>query len=169
MGEIRRLLWDLVLRVERQSSQILAWSWWRRGHQAVAAWYHARRRAAALPAPPPCPDPVPPAVPPDAVAVAHPVAVSLEEILAQVWARLEPLLPLPRRSGRQRVHDRRHILEAIVYVMQTDCGWNAIPSRFPPWKTVHDHYVTWRKEGIWAQIWAGIPLPEPRPVEQLQL
>jgi len=53
--------------------------------------------------------------------------------------------------------------------MQTDCGWSNLPSRFPPWKTVHDHYATWRKTGIWAHIWAGIPTPGPRPLEQLQL
>jgi len=83
--------------------------------------------------------------------------------------RLQPLLPSPRRAGRQIVHDRRQILEAMVYVMQTDCGWSNLPSRFPPWKTVHDHYATWRKTGIWAHIWAGIPTPGPRPLEQLQL
>ncbi|MBK9709715.1 MAG: transposase [Kouleothrix sp.] len=91
------------------------------------------------------------------------------DVLAVVWARLAPLLPPTRRSGRQPVYDRRRIVEAIGYVMQTDCGWNARPSTFPPWKTVHDQYVRWRKEGIWHQIWAGLPPPAPRPVEQLQL
>jgi transposase len=89
--------------------------------------------------------------------------------IAQAWARLETLLPAPRRSGRQVVHDRRHILDAIVYVLQTDCGWSGLPSRFPPWKTVHNQYVTWRKAGIWSQIWAGLSLPGTRPLGQLQL
>jgi hypothetical protein len=94
---------------------------------------------------------------------------SAEHTIARVWARLEPLLPLSRRSGHPIVYDRRQILEAIVYVMQTDCGWSNLPSRFPPWKTVHDQYVAWRKAGIWRQIWADIKPPGPRPLEKLQL
>lgn len=108
-------------------------------------------------------------MPPDPGVPGSPSLADPTAILAQVWARLEPLLPIPRRSGRQIVHDRRQILEAIVYVMQTDCGWSGLPSRFPPWKTVHDHYVTWRKAGIWDHIWDGIAPPGPRPLEQLQL
>lgn len=170
MGEIRRLLWDLVLRVERQTTQILHWSGWRRWHQAWAAWHHARRRAAALPAvrdgsPPPAPD----RDANDAELDARPAPADAAETVAQVWARLQPLLPTSRRSGHPIVYDRRQILGAIVYVMQTDCGWSNLPSHFPPWKTVHEQYVTWRKTGIWAQIWDGIAPPGPRPLEQLQL
>jgi hypothetical protein len=154
-----------VVAGKREADAILHWSWWRRWHQAWAAWHHTRRRAAALPDPPALPDPAPTAAPPADIAVETPTGATLEAILAQVWARLEPLLPILRRSGRQQVHDRRHILEAIVYVMQTDCGWNAIPSRFPPWKTVHTQYVTWRTAGIWTTIWAGITPPGPRLLE----
>ena len=182
-GEIRHLFWQLVVAVERQAAQILQWSWWRRGHQAWAAYHHGRRRAELLP---PVAveiavaqiEPEPAGVevveaPTEGTSMAEvaetPAEGTLADTLARVWARLEPLLPAQRRAGRQIVHDRRHILEAIVYVMHTDCGWSALPSRFPPWKTVHDHYVTWRKTGIWAQIWAGIRLPGARPLDQLQL
>lgn len=92
---------------------------------------------------------------------ARPAPEDAAATVAQVWACLQPLLPPPRRSGRQIVHDRRQIREAMVYVMQTDCGWSHLPSGFPPWKTVHEQYVTWRKTGIWAQIWAGIAPPGP--------
>jgi hypothetical protein len=166
MGEIRRLLWDLVLRGERQATQILHWSGWRRWHQAWAAWHHTRRRTAAPPA-------VGERSPPSgttwaanaAGATIPPAPADAAETVARVWARLQPLLPSSPRSGRRIVHNRRHILEAIVYVMQTDCGWNKLPSRFPPWKTVHNQYIAWRKTGIWDRIWAGITPPGPRLLE----
>lgn len=170
MGEIRRRLWDLVLRVERQTAQLLHWSGWRRWHQAWAAWHHTRRRAAALPtgrdgASPLAPDRDATAAEPDA----RPTPADAAETVAQVWARVQPLLPTSRRSGHPIVYDRRQILAAMVYVMQTDCGWSNLPSHVPPWKTVHAHYVTWRKSGIWAQIWLGLRFPGARPFEQLQL
>lgn len=95
--------------------------------------------------------------------------VSTATTIAQVWARLEPFLPTPVRGRRPLVHDRRMILEAIVYVMQTDCGWCNIPSRYPPWKTVHEQFVIWRNTGVWDQIWHGLTPPGPRPLEELQL
>ena len=84
-----------------------------------------------------------------------------------VWSRLEPLLPSERRVGHPYDHSRRLVLEAIVYVMQTDCGWQHLPSQFPPWQTVYTQLTQWRKTGIWDKIWSGIDTP--RPAEQLQL
>lgn len=46
VGEIRRVLWKLVLRVEQSVAEVLAWSWWRRRHHAVAKFYHYSRRGA---------------------------------------------------------------------------------------------------------------------------
>lgn len=99
----------------------------------------------------------------------EPAVADDADVLAVVWARLEPLLPATRRAGRQPVYERREILAAIVYVMQTDCGWKELPSRYPPWKTVHEQFVAWRKAGIWSEIWKGLKPPRPCPLDQLQL
>lgn len=73
--------------------------------------------------------------------------------MQEVWRRLEPLLSTGKRSGRPYSQERRLVLEAIVHVMQTDCGWQALPSQFPHWKTVYAQYRQWRKAGIWDKIW----------------
>ncbi len=44
MAEIRRLLWKVVFVVGQTVEQVLAWSRWRRHHQAVAKFYHYKRR-----------------------------------------------------------------------------------------------------------------------------
>jgi len=36
-------LWRLVLVVQQTAQQILAWSRWRRWHQAIAKYYHDQR------------------------------------------------------------------------------------------------------------------------------
>jgi hypothetical protein len=42
--EIRHLLWWLVWQKTVEHSLVLAWSLWRRKHQARAQFYHYRRR-----------------------------------------------------------------------------------------------------------------------------
>ena len=42
--EIRRLLWLLVWQKAVEQSLVLAWSLWRRQHQAQAQFYHYQRR-----------------------------------------------------------------------------------------------------------------------------
>lgn len=89
------------------------------------------------------------------------------DVLDVVWQRLEPLLPPVGRLGRPYDHDRRLVLEAIVHVMETDCGWRNLPSHFPPWQTVYAQLAQWRQRGIWNTIWAG--LAQPHPGGELQL
>jgi putative transposase len=76
-----------------------------------------------------------------------------------VWRRLAPLLPPTQRTGRPFAHDRRRVVEAIVYVMQSNCAWRTLPSRFPPWQTVYAQFSQWRITGIWETIWAGLEQP----------
>jgi transposase len=55
------------------------------------------------------------------------------------------------------------VLEAIVHVMRTDCGWRNLPAQFPLWQTVYAQYTQWRKTGIWDTIWADLEQPKPLP------
>jgi hypothetical protein len=47
--EVRRLLWGVVRRAFPSIAHVLAWSTWRRRHQAVAKRCHYRRRGVILP------------------------------------------------------------------------------------------------------------------------
>jgi hypothetical protein len=47
--EVRRLLWGVVWRAFPSVEHVLAWSTWRRHHQAVAKRCHYRRRGITLP------------------------------------------------------------------------------------------------------------------------
>jgi transposase len=89
------------------------------------------------------------------------------DVLEVVWSRLEPLLPPVQRVGRPYDHDRRLVLEAIVDVMQRDCGWRNLPAHFPPWQTVYAQLSRWQQSGIWEKIWSG--LEQPHLTSQIQL
>lgn len=80
-------------------------------------------------------------------------------VLEVVWQRLAACLPPPKRKGRPYAHDRRVVLEAIVYLMQTGCTWHTLPGEFPPWQTVYAQLTRWRRAGIWDRIWEGLEAP----------
>jgi hypothetical protein len=153
-SEIRQLFWKLVGRVEQSAAMILNWSAWRRWHQAWARYYHylwhqCREAARAAPQ----------AAAEQEQALAS--GAEQQEGTTLAWQRLEGLLPPGDRVGRPYGYARRLVLEAIVYVMQTDCGWRRLPSSFPPWQTVYAQLRQWRKTGIWDKIWSGLLQPHP--------
>ena len=127
---------------------------WRRWHQAWARYYHYQRREN---------DRKPASSPGASEAVARD-AVDEDGALDQVeevWQRLQKLLPTGKRRGRPYTYDRRVIVEAIVHQRQTGCAWNALPSDFPPYQTVHTQLRNWQKTGVWAKVWEGLEQPCP--------
>ena len=68
------------------------------------------------------------------------------------WAVLAPLVPRPLAGGRPAAHDRREIVDAILYVLRTGCQWRALPHDYPPWGTVWWWFRRWREEGVWEAI-----------------
>jgi putative transposase len=68
------------------------------------------------------------------------------------WACIEPHIPTPEASGRPRVHTLREILNAIFYIVRSGCAWRLLPHDFPPWKTVHLYFRTWRIDGTWKKL-----------------
>jgi len=73
------------------------------------------------------------------------------------WACIEPHVPTPRAAGRPRRHSLREILDAIFYiVVRSGCAWRLVPHEFPPWKTVHHYFRTWRINGTWEGMHAAL-------------
>ncbi len=68
------------------------------------------------------------------------------------WSCIEPHLPSPKAPGRPRVHTLREILDAIFYMVRSGCAWRLLPHDFPPWKTVHHYFRTWRIDGTWERL-----------------
>ena len=59
------------------------------------------------------------------------------DLTDEEWARVEPVLPKPARTGRRREVDLREVLNAIRYLARAGCGWRMLPKDFPPWQTVY--------------------------------
>ena len=37
-------------------------------------------------------------------------------------------------------------------MVKTGCQWRQLPSNFPFWKTVHEHFRAWRDSGVWERV-----------------
>lgn len=73
------------------------------------------------------------------------------DITDKEWEILAPFVG-QGKMGRPRKHEIRDIINAIRYVMKSGCQWRLLPKDFPPWQTVYDYYLRWRKNGKWQEI-----------------
>ena len=65
------------------------------------------------------------------------------------WKILEPLIPAIAEDATNVVHERREIVNGILYVLRSGCPWRLMPHDLPAWGTVYYYLQTWRKAGIW--------------------
>src|SRR5215216_935822 len=72
------------------------------------------------------------------------------------WSCIEPHIPTPKAPGRPRVHSLREVLNAIFYIVRSGCAWRLLPHDFPPWKTIHHYFRTWRIDGTWEKVHAAL-------------
>ncbi len=76
----------------------------------------------------------------------------------QLWSKVEPLLPKPRRhargrGGRPRVADR-HAMNGILFVLRTGCQWNALNATgICSSSTAHRRFQQWVRAGVFAKLW----------------
>jgi transposase len=116
----------------------LAWSRWRRRHQAIAQRCHTARRAQHQPD----------ACSGEAKRVHVPGTAPLTE---QGWAPIVALRP-PQKPARGRsANDHRCTLEGMLWVMHMGAAWREVPAHVGPWHTLHSGYQRWCQAGIWAQ------------------
>lgn len=86
-------------------------------------------------------------MPSSAVRRAYPSDLSDEQ-----WRVLDPLIPRFHREAVYHYHERRVIVNAILYVLRSGCPWRSLPHDFPPYGTVHYYFRRWQREGVWDQV-----------------
>jgi len=141
--EVRRLVLVMGEAAEQRPFR-LAWSRWRRAHQAVDARCHAAQRTLHQATQPPAR-----AAPPPATAAG--VALTDAE-----WCLVQPLLP-PQKptTGRPR-HDHRTVLAGILWVVRSGASWRAMPTEYGKWETAYQRYRLWCATGLWPRILAEL-------------
>lgn|SRR5215469_4995003 len=76
------------------------------------------------------------------------------ELTDEQWARLEPLLPKPKRGPQPR--DRRRLLNGMLWIHATGAQWRDLPERYGPWETVASQFYRWVRAGGWQTVLAAL-------------
>jgi transposase len=77
------------------------------------------------------------------------------------WRVLRVMLPNKSR-GVARVDDRR-ILNGIFWVLRSGAPWRDLPKVYGPRTTCYNHFVRWRRAGIWRNIMDALATLHRRP------
>ena len=80
-----------------------------------------------------------------------PLMASLIEITISEWALVSDLFDPPGRRGAPAKHDRREIVDAILFLARTGCQWRYLPDNYPPWPAVWQQWRRWRDSGVWER------------------
>jgi transposase len=72
------------------------------------------------------------------------------ELNDREWAVIKPMLPNKPR-GVPRVNDRR-VLNGIFWVLRSGAPWRDLPEAYGPPTTCYNHFVRWRRAGVWDRI-----------------
>jgi transposase len=56
------------------------------------------------------------------------------------------------KNGNRSVHEKRTLMNAVLYVVKTGCQWRWLPQDFPNWKTVHTFYSRMCKNETWEKM-----------------
>lgn len=67
-----------------------------------------------------------------------PTDVSIED-----FEQVRDLLDGARKITRPKLHSTYDVFCAILFVIRNDAAWRSLPQSFPPWRSVHHHFVQW--------------------------
>jgi len=76
----------------------------------------------------------------------------------ELWLRLEPLLPKPKKRHplgchRSRV-DNRRAMDAIFFVLRSGCQWNALNATgICSSSSAHRRLQEWQEAGVFKNLW----------------
>src|ERR1019366_287038 len=74
------------------------------------------------------------------------------DLTDEQWARLEPLLPVPTRSGRPSEWTKRQLIDGIRWRVRVGAPWRDVPDCYGSWRAVYALFRRRQRAGAWAQI-----------------
>lgn len=70
------------------------------------------------------------------------------DLTDEQWAEIAPLFV----GMRKYKWEKRELLDAVFYLVDSGCKWRQLPHDFPPAFTVHSFYRRARLSGLWDKI-----------------
>ena len=67
---------------------------------------------------------------------------------------IKHLFEKERRGRHLRIHNKRKLVNAVLYLNKTGCQWRQLPHDFPNYTTVSSFYQRAVKNGLWEKVLA---------------
>ena len=68
------------------------------------------------------------------------------------WARLEPLLPRPKKTGRPSMWTKRQLINGIRWRTRVGSPWRDVPPQYGSWQAIYSLFRRWQRAGAWVFI-----------------
>jgi len=77
------------------------------------------------------------------------------ELTEEQWKKIEPLLPVVKRSkrGGRPSAENRACLEGIIWVLRSGARWKDLPAKYPSPSTCWRRLRDWEEQDVWLDIW----------------
>ncbi len=72
------------------------------------------------------------------------------------WARLEPLLPRPKKPGRPSAWTKRQLIDGIRWRVRVGAPWRDVPDCYGSWQAIYSLFRRWQRAGVWTRIVTGL-------------
>jgi putative transposase len=66
------------------------------------------------------------------------------------WGLIEEFFVIKKGKNLQQ-HNKRDLVNAVLYRIKTGCQWRLLPKDFPPYATVWSFYRRAVKAGVWER------------------
>lgn len=73
-----------------------------------------------------------------------------------LWALIEPVLPIAAGRRGRPWNNHRRTLEAIIWRFRTGSPWRDLPAEFGAWQSVAERHLRWSKDGTYARVFAAV-------------
>ena len=67
------------------------------------------------------------------------------------WELIKDFFKKQDNRGVEATHNKRDIVDAILYIVKTGCQWSMLPNDYPNYKTVHEYFMNWSRNGVWEK------------------
>jgi len=69
------------------------------------------------------------------------------------WEIISPLLKRKNNTGKHLAsHEKRRLINAVLYLNKTGCQWRMLPKDFPKYQSVASFYYRAMANGLWDRI-----------------
>ena len=74
------------------------------------------------------------------------------DLTTKQWNKIKHYFENENRGKHLRTHNKRKLVNAVLYLNKTGCQWRQLPSNFPKWSTVSSFYNRAKNNGLWEKI-----------------